>query len=313
MKFTYHNILKAIAVSSLICLPIANGFAGNGACSNDPAVSCSTKSQSSLETRKNKVAEIYKGLIYPNPKAVLADHSIVNHIFEESVVKGRVNPAGAYGDFEAAIEYFYALAYTGASMVDSVEVLSLVASGDKVAVEVDIHFCNAPYNACNPAVKVDASNTTLRQTGFYTFNANDKVISFDLTIPNLGKAHNRQTDAQRMQDIINVCAVLTTAHYNVINEQVVYQGTCPTYFDGPEDFPAGFPAVQGQPMLNCISHMMSIPYGTWDQPESNTVVCRMLHSLITPIRPEVHCPHVSYFGGGECVDKPYSHFFEAEF
>jgi hypothetical protein len=58
---------------------------------------------------------------------------------------------------------------------------------------------------------------------------------------------------------------------------------------------------------------MSIPYGTWDQPEANTVVCRMLHSLITPIRPEVHCPHVSYFGGGECEDKPYSHFFESEF
>jgi hypothetical protein len=241
MKYPYYNIFKAISVSSILCLPIANGFAANGDCSIDPAVACSTKSQATLDQRKQKVAEIYNGLIYPNSKAVLADHSSVSHIFEASVVRGRVSPAGAYEDFEAAIEYFYALAYTGASMVDSVEILSSVASGDKVAVEVDIHFCNAPFNACNPAVKVDASNTTLRQTGFYTFNANDKVISFDLIIPNLGKAHNRQTDAERMQDIINTCTVLTYAHYNVINEQVVFQGTCPTYFDGPEDFPTGFP------------------------------------------------------------------------
>jgi hypothetical protein len=34
----------------------------------------------------------------------------------------------------------------------------------------------------------------------------------------------------------------------------------------------------------------------------NTVLCRSLHELMVPLRPDVHCPHIGPTGGGMCVD-----------
>jgi hypothetical protein len=271
-----------------------------------------TNNQARLNKRKNTVAKLYNGLIYPAPKAVLENPETASNIFEQAAVKGRVTPAGEYDDFEGAIEYFYGLALTPASRVDSIKFRSMVSSDDKVAVEVDLHFCNAPYTGCDIAVANGGNNKTIRQTGFYTFNKNDKVVSFDLTILNLGKFSDVSSEEAKMQNIIGVCTMLTTAHLNVISEEVVFAGTCPNQFDNVSDFPAGFPAVEGSSLNNCITFMKSIPYGTWDQPASNTFTCRSLHSLLTPFR-DVHCMHVSVDGGGKCVDHPYGDFFKKEY
>jgi hypothetical protein len=281
-------------------------------CSRNPAKACSTTHKWAQEERKNAIVSLYQGLVYPSPKVVLQNPAAAGHIFEQSVVKGRVTPAGEYSDFEGAIEYFYGLALTPALRVDGIKMRSLVASDDKVSVEVDIHFCNAPFNACNPNVPEGGANHTLRQIGFYTFNSYDRVISFDLTILNLGKATDAKTAEERTDNIVGVCTVLTTAHFNVITEQVAFGGTCTSQFDGPEDFPAGFPVVPGDAMTNCIAFMNSIPYGTWDQAASNTFTCRALHSLLTPLR-DMHCMHVNVDGGGKCVDHAYGDFFTNEY
>jgi hypothetical protein len=34
----------------------------------------------------------------------------------------------------------------------------------------------------------------------------------------------------------------------------------------------------------------------------NTLICRSLHELMLPLRPEVHCPHVGKSGGDMCID-----------
>lgn len=36
----------------------------------------------------------------------------------------------------------------------------------------------------------------------------------------------------------------------------------------------------------------------------NTLLCRMVHQNMVPLRPEVHCPHIGPSGGGYCVDTP---------
>lgn len=36
----------------------------------------------------------------------------------------------------------------------------------------------------------------------------------------------------------------------------------------------------------------------------NTVLCRMVHQNMVPLRPAVHCPHIGPSGGGYCVDTP---------
>ncbi|KAJ9601902.1 hypothetical protein H2200_013617 [Cladophialophora chaetospira] len=34
----------------------------------------------------------------------------------------------------------------------------------------------------------------------------------------------------------------------------------------------------------------------------NTILCRSLHALMVPLRPDIHCPHVGRTGGDMCVD-----------
>ena len=230
--------------------------------------------------RTRKIKRLYTNLIFPIPALILAGKVDVSTIFAPTV-HGRVTPVGQLHDPEAVNEYFFGLASTPMSRVTRTTFQSLVASGDKVAVEVDIQFKG---NAATPDFK-------LRQTGFFTFNDEDRVVSFDLTILNLGAAVNPKSDAEREANIQSVCGALTVGLGNL-------PATCPGEYTD---------------LADCVAFMHSIPYGTWDRANSNTAVCRQLHTLMTPYRPEVHCPHAGKTGGGMCVDMPYESFFETEF
>ena len=229
--------------------------------------------------RMGKIRELYTDLIAPSPTLILTGQKSVRHIFTADV-RGRVTPAGEFMDPEAVNEYFFGLATTPTSHVARVDLPSLVASGDKVAVEADIHF-----------QRNDGSAFTLRQTGFFTFDRHDRVVSFDLTILNLGAAVNPKSAAEREATIQGVCAVLTLG----VGGQ---PPTCPGEY---ADF------------SDCLGFMHSKPYGTWDRANSDTVVCRQLHTLLTPFRPAVHCPHAGKTGGHACIEFPYESFFEKEY
>jgi hypothetical protein len=241
--------------------------------------------QHHAKERAEKIAELYDDLIAPTPTLILTGQRSVAHIFDVTAM-GRVTPAGEFHDHEAVNEYFFGLATTPTSHVVSTTMQSLAVSGDKVAVEVDIRF-----------VRSDASTFTLRQTGFFTFNDRDLVTSFDLTILNLGAAVNPHSMAEQEQNIQGVCAVLTGL--------VPGQGaTCAGTYPG---------ATAVEQFGACVTFMHTIPYGTWDRANSNTVVCRQLHTLLTPFRPAVHCPHAGPTGGNACIDFTYDSFFDHEF
>ena len=240
--------------------------------------------QHHVKERVDKVKDLYTKLIFPTPSLVLTGQVSTAHIFDPHV-DGRVTPIGHFHDPEGVNEYFFGLASTPTSRVVAVDFPSVVASGDKVAIEVDIHFDR-------PLLPPPTRFLTLRQTGFFTFNTNDRVISFDLTILNLGKAVNPTSVPEQEANIASVCGLLTQGVPGVL------PATCPTTY-------ASFAA--------CSAFMHSIPYGTWDRANSNTVVCRQLHSLLTPFRPDVHCPHTSPGGGDACIEFTYDSFFDVEF
>jgi hypothetical protein len=229
--------------------------------------------------RSRRIRRLYADLIFPIPTLILAGKVSVASIFDPTV-RGRVTPVGQFEEAEAVNEYFFALASTPMSRVTKTTFQSLVASGDKVAVEVDIHFR-----------QTGGGEFTLRQTGFYTFNAEDRVVSFDLAILNLGAAVNPRSDAEKDANIQSVCQVLTVGMGQL-------PATCPGEYTS---------------LADCVAFMHSIPYGSWDRANSHTAVCRQLHTLLTPYRPDVHCPHAGKTGGGMCVDFPYESFFETEF
>ncbi len=272
-----------------------------------------TKDARALKLREDRVREIYENLVYPTPIAILTGAESVAHIFQEGSVKGRVTPVGQFPDFSAVVEYFYALAVTPGSIVDRVEFRSVIAGDEKVAVAVDIHFCRSPDQVCDPDVPNSATSQTLTQVGFFTFNRYNRVISMDLNILNLGAASDPPNDPAVHAAAINqLCTALTVAHVEPTTGAVVNEGTCTSYFDSADDFSPGFP-LTGVPFQNCVAFLESIPYGTWDRANSNSVTCRQLHTLLTAIDPDMHCPHASPDGGGACIDFSYASYYDESF
>lgn len=282
---------------------------------HQPSVSepYATRDARALARREQRVREIYENLVYPTPVAILTDAVSVDHIFEPAGVKGRVTPVGQFPDFSAVVEYFYALAVTPGSFVDRVTFRSVIAGDDKVAVGVDIHFCRAPDRVCDPNVPNSATSQTLTQVGFFTFNRYDRVISMDLNILNLGAASDPPNDPAVHDAVISqLCTALTVAHVEPTTGAVVNEGTCTSYFDSADDFAAGF-AVTTSAFQNCVAFMHSIPFGSWNRANSNSVTCRQLHTLLTAVDPDMHCPHASPDGGGACIDFSYGSYYEESF
>lgn len=280
---------------------------------HDSAEPYATRDPHILALRESRVREIYNNLVYPTPIAILTGAQSVENIFEKTSVKGRVTPLGQFPDFQAVVEYFYALAVAPGSRVQNVRFRSVIAGDDRVASAVDIYFCRAPYENCDPNVPVSENAQTLTQVGFFQFNRENRIISMDLNILNLGAASDPPNDpAVHAQAIQQICGALTVAHVEPTTGAVVNGGTCTTYFDSADDFAPGF-ALTPSPFLNCVNFMQSIPFGSWDRANSNSVTCRQLHTLLTAIDPDMHCPHASPGGGMTCVDSSYASYYDEDF
>ncbi|CAD6593695.1 MAG: hypothetical protein ASARMPREDX12_007470 [Alectoria sarmentosa] len=62
---------------------------------------------------------------------------------------------------------------------------------------------------------------------------------------------------------------------------------------------------QYQNASQCYSYLTTqTRFGEAYELGRNTVLCRMVHQNMVPIRPAVHCPHIGPSGGGYCVDTP---------
>jgi len=271
----------------MICNPprFIDYYQGNPYCIYPPECQTLETASDTNAIRIGKIEKLYQQLIYPIPLAIMAGEISVDDIFSPNV-KGRVSPAGSYNDFTSVQEYFYALA--ASSMITSVTMEKITATGDYVTVWVIIYFNGT------------ASGTpsyNLTQTGFYTFDDTDHVISLDLDILNLGWAldgDSATNPATRLANIERICTIL-----------VVNPGFCPPSED-PEGYYSSFD--------DCVNFMSNnITYGTWAHANSNTVICRSLHTILTAFRPAVHCPHAGKTGGMACVDKPYPTFYDEEF
>lgn len=288
----------------------AHGHANQGGNLGKPHL---TRDPIALAVREQRVRQVYENLVYPRPIPILTGETSVENIFERTAVRGRVTPVGQFLDFSAVVEYFYALALTPASRVENVTFRSLFAGDDKVAVAVDIFFCRAPYENCDPNVPNSESSQTLTQVGFFTFNKKNRIISMDLNILNLGAASDLPNDpALHATTIQQLCTALTVAHIEPTTGTVVNRGTCTSSFDAVDDFAPDFPVTQ-DPFQNCVDFMHSIPFGSWNRANSNTVTCRQLHTLLTAIDPDKHCPHTSPDGGGACIEFPYGSYYDATF
>lgn len=304
-------LVRAALVAS--CFTAASALAvgpEESSCVDDLAVACTTSNPEVLAFRKKQVETLYAELVYPKPLEVLKDEKAAAHLFEISGVKGRVTPVGKFTDFSGVVEYFYALAANVGGHVYEYKINQAMADADKVFINVQLAFCFSGKNCLN-FTAAEKNRDTLTETGYFVFNKQNKIIYFDVIIPNLGAALDTKNEPlARAASIAGMCAFLTLGHINPLTNEQVKGGSCTGYFDNKSDFPKEFILAQeNKPYLNCLAFMASIPYGSLDRANSNTVACRSVHMLLTPLRPDYHCPHVAYSGGGKCVDFPYGDYY----
>jgi len=259
-------------------------YQGNPYCLNAPECQTLEAASDTGAIRLAVIEKLYNQLIYPTPLLIMAGEISVADIFASNV-KGRVSPVGSYNDFTSVQEYFYALA--AVSDITQVTMQKITVTGNYVTVSVIIYFNNAGRGT---------PSYNLTQAGFFTFNEQNLVSSLDLDILNLGWAldgDSATNPATRLANIQNICTTL-----------VVSPGYCP-----PSEDPSGYYSS----FADCVNYMSNITYGSWSHANSNTVICRSLHTILTAFRPSVHCPHAGKTGGGVCIDTPYASFYDEEF
>ncbi len=313
MKFS--SCLKPFLLGSLFALSAQSAHAvgkEEASCSDKLDIACATNDPEILEFRKSQLKELYLGLVYPGPIEVMKNNTAVNHLFQEGNVAGRVTPLGQFTDFNGVVEYFYALAANPETHVYEVKIVSLIAGGEDASVNIELSFCKNSETDCSKIGEVEKKKETLTEAGVFKFNKQNKIIFFDLIIPNLGASKDVHDAVSKASRIAGICAFLTVGHVDPITQEKVKGGTCTTYFDSKDDFggAAKLLALPNAPFLNCVAFMGSLPFGSYDRANSNTFTCRQTHALLTPLRPEYHCQHVAYDGGGKCVDFPYGSFYE---
>ena len=92
-------------------------------------------------------------------------------------VMGRISPLGVANNLTEVRNYFFGVVGdTGISQPSAI-FRALVPRDDCVWVEVDITF------------QIPSGPVSTRQVGFFRFNANNQIVSFDLTMPNYGAAN----------------------------------------------------------------------------------------------------------------------------
>ncbi|OMP81462.1 hypothetical protein BK809_0002455 [Diplodia seriata] len=165
------------------------------------------------------------------------------------------------------------------------EVVSFTSGCPEVAASV-VYLKGGAVNNVTGGLLPGSPTTTLKQIAFWKFDAQGLVQQYDAWIPNL----QLWTRVANGIDYEN----------RTVQQGTVAQALCPTI----QRQCTGNDRVY-QSVDDCIGQLLAKPFGTFDEVWADNVVCRVIHVLLTAIRPDVHCAHVGPTGGGKCVDIDY--------
>jgi len=192
----------------------------------------------------------------------------------------------------------------------------MVCTGNIVGLQANVHF-----GVSYPGTGVYPGPWDLTLMGFLTFDPSSSlIISMDISLLNFGAALNRPNTINPLSGIsyqtelaVQVCgiSVLGKVGTQIFNPN---GGTC---VNGPLKI---WENTIGQSDYDyCMAFMTGqipspltgqpLPFGSYDRVNSNSVVCRSTHVLLSLYDPVHHCPHVSPMGGGKCIDFSYRSFY----
>ena len=187
---------------------------------------------------------------------------------------GRVLPLGTFTSTILALEYLYGLVCPATSIPrDNVLQKTDITrvTYDKKYLIAHVEFIFILTNGKRLTFSVSAA-----------FDQNYKLCGYDGQVQNAGLTLDTYTDHQ--ERINRLCAGI----------QIFCNGTLQQY----------------DSVNACIQYLTTqVPYGSYDRGDQGNVVCRLIHILLVPLLPSVHCPHVGPTGGEACFDKTPDYYY----
>ena len=319
-------MLAKTVTRSLLCLTaVASALPHNpktrqASYADDSAVSESNQPEWYHRNLKT-IQTIYDYTVYPANTAIIAQGSkaVPPGLFAPNAT-GRVSPVGNFTGFEDSIEYFFALAPTpqgspASTAFYKAEVVDFVSGCPNVASSL-VYFrtgkldeagqlqedgpkttlsqVNDPHRTLRRRQHHSDEETVLSQVAFFHFNDAGEVDKYQAWIPNL-------------QKWVKVSSGIDYTNMQV--QQAATQQLCPQIQKQCTGANQQFSSVD-----DCAAQLGAKPFGDFDEAWGDNIACRTIHTLLTIVRPDIHCPHVGPTGGGKCVDIDYSddYFDDAE-
>jgi len=267
-----------------------------------------------FEELYNLTTRFFDNFAYPND-AVQA-RKINSTLFAKDVL-GRIDVTRNFDGQELNTEYAFGLFANLALNPDSFTLLGIpvkytithfAANAYIVSVALIVEFEITALGVTNP-VEVSFAHSPARlhlkaltdhiQIDFWcTFNGRGQIDQYDATFRYL------QWQFDYLMSVgEQVLQVNSTAEVQSIIQAKLAQSICntaQTYCNGTNQ--------QYESEETCYEFLNEqVPFGQAYEMGMNTVLCRMVHQNMVPLRPDVHCSHIGPTGGAYCVnDRTYS-------
>ncbi|KAJ8072316.1 hypothetical protein PM082_015875 [Marasmius tenuissimus] len=242
----------------------------------------------------NTIKSIYNLTVYPHNVPIIqkGGSAVPPGLFNANAT-GRITPLGNFTGFEDSIEYFFGLAPVPSSPADAAiyeaDIVEFSSGCPEVASSV-VYLHTAQVNLETGERVPGAKDVPLKQIAFWKFDSSGSVLKYDAWIPNLPLYINASGGIDYTNPTVQSAVPMTLCP--AIQQNC--QGANKQYADEGD----------------CKAQLGSKPFGSMDEVWGDNLACRIIHVLLTRIRPEVHCPHVGPRGGNgpdnfKCVDIDY--------
>ena len=209
-------------------------------------------------------------------------------------VKARITPFGNFYGFNAVFLYFFTLKVQYYNIVNLTTTKSF-CNADTMQTALVVNYARVAL--ANP----DQATRNLALNVFLTFDSLGLITSIDSDFLNPGLAYGAPP-AFNDYNINGICTL--TLLGTIGTTRYSPQGTC---IGENAIWKNNLNMTEMEYCLDTLTNV--VPYGTFDRANSNTIVCRILHSHLSTYNPAVHCPHVSPSGGQMCIDWSYESYF----
>ncbi|KAL7940429.1 hypothetical protein V8C42DRAFT_349498 [Trichoderma barbatum] len=217
-------------------------------------------------------------------------NSVNSTLFAANVV-GQVDITQVFTGQELNTEYIFCLFSNSTPTPDFVSIIGIptnytithFAANDYIVSVALIANFDLPIIGTSLPVEVDA---------FMTFDSDLKVTQYDITARRFD--HFFDTLITAAQPLLGTHDAASTV---ALVGHLLDTGICSTA--------ATFCKGNNQQYSSneeCLKFLQGVRVGTSYELGMNTKLCRMVHSKMVPLRPDVHCPHIGPTGGHFCVD-----------